>query len=1139
MVRLRVIFTLIIILLGLRQDLRATKLVEMQVVDKDYLAVHFIDGIVVFVDDAKGPRAYTDQIDAADNRAVYYGKALDVTKVSDIRNWTIKSADDAAYGATGLYPTAVFRKTSVNGMSQEQWGSNDWNFDYTLEHFIYLRLPSSLQQKKSYTVEINPVVNADTSSQSITYNIFTCPSEAIHTNLVGYMSGSRIKAADLYQFLGDGGSRDYSSFVGNKVHIYNVQTGESQVVGSVVFWMKAKRESQHNLTGSDVWNVDFTGFRQTGIFRLAVEGVGCSQDFEIRDDIYHDPFKVNVLGYFYMRIGQDNLNMTPVPRRPLYIQDRDPANCKIYVTSMHPFHAQWQSFASGDKWDRPTNWAPYKKPGNPTNPRAVGGHSDALDWDRHLAHVVDIYDLCLGYLLSDGALSDDDLGIAESGNGIPDLLDEARNEVDFWLNLRYQGGYSHGITNPDANNALYQADNTALAAWANALNSAMLAACFQIAGQNDLKQAYLDSALNAFRYADALPDPMLDRAEEGIRGVDFKMMAAAFLYDITGDTRYEDLMKNTCMITSGSTAIYQQGSYNQLWGVAAYLKTTRAVHYPELRVMMKSAVMADARLREAERWRERPSRRGYSDEQAWWQTNQDMPRTVLAHSVSDNPTDRMTFWDALLLEADWGLGRNPVNMMQMTTATTELAAKRSVENCYTSGRNDGAPGLHPGHTPYLNTESWGGEMAGSNPGKVLAKFYPPISQWPHAAKYINTRYMWAHSEFTPRQTMRGKLLLYAYLYSLSKSGGAVQPVLIADAGPDQRIVDEDNDGKAQVVLDGSQSFSSDGDSIRFQWRLNNVVIDSAKTVTVELNHGVFEFILQITDSRNHSAQDTVKIEIVSALSGKEPDYGFETSAQYRDWLAENFSTVGGAPVAGHSMERPRNGKYSFKITANFTAGSEHALRRNHSLPVGVTSLIYHVWVPKILVDSAKAVQARDPARVGGIQNYLMHNGWKWVSRWFSMSDLKGDDWNELELVIPDGVLYSQVQAFGVSFKMLDINAGSISVYIDDIYFVKKSTLVEDAFVATLAIPGDFKLYNNHPNPFNPSTMIRYDLPRSAPVKIVVYDVIGRTVQTLVNEFKNAGSHETVFDGASVAGGVYLYNLEADAFRDTKKMILIK
>ena len=148
----------------------------------------------------------------------------------------------------------------------------------------------------------------------------------------------------------------------------------------------------------------------------------------------------------------------------------------------------------------------------------------------------------------------------------------------------------------------------------------------------------------------------------------------------------------------------------------------------------------------------------------------------MAHAVSDDPTEQTALLDALLLEADWGLGRNPLNMIQMTTATTELSDKRSVENCYTAGLNDGTPGVHPGHTPYLNVNGWGGSMVGNNPQKVLDKFYPDSNLWPHASKYINTRFIWAHSEFTPRQTMRGKTLLYAYLYSLSKAQGG-QPVV--------------------------------------------------------------------------------------------------------------------------------------------------------------------------------------------------------------------------------------------------------------------------------------------------------------------------------------------------------------------------
>ncbi len=641
------------IIAGITPPLMATKFVAMKVVDKDYLMLHFKDGEVKFVDDGKGANAFHGhETDASNSYAVYYGQGLDLTNAADVTNWRIKSTDDSAYGESGVSPVASFRKSRVNGMSMGPWGSNDWIFEYTHEHFIYLRLPHSLQTGKTYVVELNSNLNADTTSCSLIYNIFTCPSEAIHTNLVGYLSSSRIKAADLYHFLGEGGYRDYSEFIGNNIYIYKVTTGDTARVGSVAFWMAGKSETHHNLTGGDVWTIDFTGFDQPGTYRLAVEGVGCSRDFEIRDDIYHDPFKVAMLGWFYMRIGQDNLDMTPVPRRPLWIQDQDPANCKIYVTDMHPYHPQWNTFAPGDKWDKPQNWIPYKKAGNPTNPKAIGGHSDALDWDRHLGHVLNIYDLCLAYILSDGTLSDNDLRIAESGNGIPDILDEARNEVDFWLNLRYGKGYSHGLTNPDGNNKLYQADNTPIAAWANALNSAMLAYCFQIAGLTELRSEYLDSAVVAYNYANSLPDPMLDTKLENIRGIDFKMMAAAYLYNLTGDTAYEDVVQQESVVSGPASNIYQQGSYNQLWGTAAYLLTRRPVHDPTLWTDMKSSIIAEAYTKETNQVQKRPSRRGYSNEQAWWQTNQDMHRTVLAHKISDNSTDKLAFLDAMLLEAD-------------------------------------------------------------------------------------------------------------------------------------------------------------------------------------------------------------------------------------------------------------------------------------------------------------------------------------------------------------------------------------------------------------------------------------------------------------------------------------------------------
>ena len=89
------------------------------------------------------------------------------------------------------------------------------------------------------------------------------------------------------------------------------------------------------------------------------------------------------------------------------------------------------------------------------------------------------------------------------------------------------------------------------------------------------------------------------------------------------------------------------------------------------------------------------------------------------------------------------------------------------------------------------------------------------------------------------------------------------------------------------------------------------------------------------------------------------------------------------------------------------------------------------------------------------------------------------------------------------------------------------------------IPKDFKLYDNYPNPFNPSTKIRFDLPKASNVKIEVYDLIGRKIATLVQLAIPAGSYETIWNAPNLPSGIYLYRIETAYFVQTKKMVLVK
>lgn len=85
----------------------------------------------------------------------------------------------------------------------------------------------------------------------------------------------------------------------------------------------------------------------------------------------------------------------------------------------------------------------------------------------------------------------------------------------------------------------------------------------------------------------------------------------------------------------------------------------------------------------------------------------------------------------------------------------------------------------------------------------------------------------------------------------------------------------------------------------------------------------------------------------------------------------------------------------------------------------------------------------------------------------------------------------------------------------------------------------FHLLQNHPNPFNPSTTIGFQLPQSMHVRLKIYDVTGREIQTLLNEVRTAGHHELLFDGSHLPSGIYLCELKAEKFSETRKMVLAR
>lgn len=770
-------FTLIALVLTacFELPLQAARLMGISIIDESHLMVHLRDGEVRYRDDGTGRSAFLGHYFVpGDDTLLVFGERLRTLRAQEPRRWQITSPDDASYGRQR--PKAVWRKSKPMNTNHD--------LQSELDHWLFLQLPRPMQQGHTYTVSLPRDIGVDQRSATVRFDAWNAVSEALHVNIIGYSPNETIHAADLYMWMGDGGGLNYRDWEGHTVWLYQPDTGQRQQVGKVTFW-KHNSDASHeaggkNLVGTDVWNIDFEASRP-GRYRLVVEGIGCSMDFVVADSIYFQPYRYSVRGYYYMRIGEpaDPAKVSPVPRQPRFIPGLDPKELVIYKTDLHPWHPDWKKLR-GDVWDEPHSRLPqesafwqHRLSGNPTNPDVRGGHSDAFDWDRHLAHISNIYDMLLPCILSGGKLDEDNLGIRESGNGLPDLIDEARNEVDFFLSIRDGEAYSQGVTNPSSNwRVMFQAGCTTIAAWANAANCAMLAEALRLQGNTALRRYYTDEAIRAFRFASRQSDQQLDIVQDmgtmGMRGRDLRQMAAAYLYNLTADRQWERIMAEESMIKSPTSPLFNHSwgqstpRFSQGWATAAYLTCPHRHHYPTLYQNMLASVRWHAREHHLRHIDLRPSRRAANDSR--WHTAENVQLLMLAHHIETDTTMRRQLEHALHTEAGWCMGRNPGNIVEMTGL-----GQRHITDAYTTGRNDGVPGVHPGQTPFNGTETWS-KGNGGDAHLLLDQCYPSwdTGGWPRQESYFNQRYLWVNSEFTPRETMRGKMALLAYLHAIRK-----------------------------------------------------------------------------------------------------------------------------------------------------------------------------------------------------------------------------------------------------------------------------------------------------------------------------------------------------------------------------------
>ena len=134
-------------------------------------------------------------------------------------------------------------------------------------------------------------------------------------------------------------------------------------------------------------------------------------------------------------------------------------------------------------------------------------------------------------------------------------------------------------------------------------------------------------------------------------------------------------------------------------------------------------------------------------------------------------------------------------------------------------------------------------------------------------------------------------------------------------------------------------------------------------------------------------------------------------------------------------------------------------------------------------------------------------------------------------------------AIDLQIEIADLG-GNTATWLMEPAFALGTPEVPVAVVEETPVPARFQIYPNYPNPFNTSTTIRFDVPRPAEVRLVVYDLLGRVVATLIDGPMTPGTQRLTWTGRTNAGeraasGLYFYRLEADDFSEARTMLLVR
>ncbi|MBQ7695417.1 MAG: glycoside hydrolase family 9 protein [Lentisphaeria bacterium] len=591
-------------------------------------------------------------------------------------------------------------------------------------HFLFLTLSRPLAPGEKVTITLP-------AGETVTYTWSPeSPTPLFKIDQVGYMPAAR-KVAYVGAWLGTAGPLPlWRALEGKAFRLLEAGSGKVLFSGK----LRARMPDPVNaggtpFTGEEVLEMDFSPCTTPGVFCLEIPGVGRSYPFRIGDDTMAEAFFIHARGLFHQRCGiakqEPFTHWLQKPCHQTSVRGTFPPDVRHYGKGPASRPYGFRDILGKSVQVNHFELIRQNPPKETQVLHAPGGWHDAGDWDRRPPHMGISGDLCAVYLLRPGNFCDGQLNLPESGNGIPDILDEARWGLEH-LRLKQQrdggvGSWEETVRHPrpgegmasDEKRIYYLSCATRNSTLEYAAYASLMALAMRKAGAEKIAAEFRDSARKAWNYAlnTKRPAPkvfhqgkkVLFYREEIDLAPELLVKAGYNLFLLTGEEAYLHKAED-----SAAAAVEAMKKESWRWSPLFWMELEvfppASLALDKLRETRRRALVKAAETMLSQQEKNYPIRIAwYGPRDGWvhsmsWGTFHPLVRArtlIAAHAL----TGKKAFWDGACLANDFNNGANPSGS-SMTSGLGRVYPVRFLDlNSYADGIAEQIPGI----TPYRNT----------------------------------------------------------------------------------------------------------------------------------------------------------------------------------------------------------------------------------------------------------------------------------------------------------------------------------------------------------------------------------------------------------------------------------------------------